>query len=170
MKKIIAIMLGVVFIMPIFYLFGCQNNKGEIYNGIKIDYINEDFYNQNKIKNAYYINPDYVDGISDYDERYLQDKDSPEDRTFVIRNEDEFDAIFNKKFCEIEYKKEMLILYIFLVDSVSDYQLRSINNDNGKLKIEIKAKSLKKDGTELSDKYVAIKTKKTDCSHVIVVV
>lgn len=114
MKKIIASL--VLAIMALFS-FGCTDKLPEEetyiapYNAILYDncglWINDDFKAENRVKGAIY-NDEFEWG------------DYPKSRTFIITDSDSFKnaIIDNFKQFEVDFDKEMIILYTFVADCV----------------------------------------------------
>lgn len=102
------------------------------------EWVDEDFIKDNKVK-AFYLNDDYTEGISDPNEKYIRDKDSPSSRVFIINDEDEYNRIFSKSPINVNFEKEMVILYIFSdVNPYRKYKLKGINLEDNILTVQTK--------------------------------
>ncbi len=116
MKKANIIALAVVLLMFFSVCLGCSVKK---YNAViysnSDEWIQTSFRESNKVKGAYYKNPDYVEGSDDSIERYYTDETSPKDRTFIVDNQEEFDKIFVKNIDElkVDFSKRMIVAYTF---------------------------------------------------------
>lgn len=134
MKRIILSFISILF--GLCFLMGCGGNK---YNAVLYSHaeswISEDFLNENRVK-AYYPNKDYVEGESNPWEKYIYDKESPDSRTFIISNQDEFAKIFTKYDSTVDFERQIVILYIFGdVYPNRDYYLNKLTLNEQSLKI-----------------------------------
>lgn len=98
------------------------------------DWVSEDFMRNNKI-NAYYPNENYIEGESDPNEKYLQFKDMPSFRTFVITEREKFKEIFTNYPNEVDFSSRVVILYIFGNIYPREYYLDDIILDGEVLKV-----------------------------------
>lgn len=116
MNKVNFIALGLALLMTFGIFAGCSVKK---YNAVIYSKTNEwiqtSFRESNKVKGAYYKNPDYVEGSDDINERYYRDETSPKNRTFIVDNQEEFDKIFVKNIDElkVDFSKRMIVAYTF---------------------------------------------------------
>jgi len=100
---------------------GCETTKKEE-NEKKMPYnamigaegilkFKDDFWNTNKISGVTYKNENW-DPEDPSSEEYFQDEASPPFRTFIITEKAQMDEIFTI-YPDLDFEKEMLILYIF---------------------------------------------------------
>lgn len=167
MKKIPSMALTVI---TIFFLFaGCSINK---YNAITYSQANEwistSFLEENKVGNAYYKNPNYIQNSNDTSDEYYYDETSPKDRTFIIDNQDTFDTIFEKNMLTVDFGKQVLYLYIFAdVYPNRNYVIKNILIKENKLRIYYKLENnSKKDATAPYQRCLIVVMEKTDTSSV----
>lgn len=136
-----------VLIMTSVFSSGCNNIKynAKLYSNVG-EWIDKSFLNENKVK-AYYSNENYVEGVSYPDEQYIYENDAPEKRFFIFESDFEFKKIFVNCEEEIDFSKEIIILYIFAdVNFKIDYELKSVKHENGILSITAKLCNSNSDG------------------------
>lgn len=165
MKKIAIIILNIVFALCV---VGCSckisKYKAEILN-CKNEIFNEDFLNNNRVK-GYYPNPDYIEGEYNTNKN-IKDNDSPKSRTFVIDTESKYNDIFTTKPFDIDFNKQMIILYIFSSDTTTNYILKNIEIKDKILKIKIKLENTNVDaGCILHQRCIVIKMNKVEINSV----
>lgn len=134
MKKVILSLISII--IGLSFLVGCGGNK---YNAVLYshaeNWISEDFLDENRVK-AYYPNKDYVEGESDPWEDIIYDNESPDSRTLIISNQDEFGKIFTKYDSTVDFERQIVILYIFGdVYPSRDYYLKKLILKEQALKI-----------------------------------
>lgn len=106
-------------------LTGCSNNKfnAALYNNVS-ECINETFLKNNRVK-AYYLNENYIEDQSNPNDKYIYDTTSQSSRTFIVYDEEEYNRIFSYSQLNINFDKEMVILYIFSdVNPTKNYKLQ----------------------------------------------
>lgn len=147
MKKIIVLFMMLILSIV---LVGCSNdndntilynavmvNSGSIDTAQTVNYFKEDFLLENKVSGVRYKNENY-DPTNPESEEYIFDESSPETITYVLDSLDKYEQVFNKNY-EIDYDKEILILYLF-ADTNCTYSLDSVELNNDNLKITYKSK------------------------------
>lgn len=146
MKKVLMIYFMLV---TAFMMVGCGNDNTILYNAVMvsrgsidgfqtINYFKEDFLLENKVSGVRYKNENY-DPTNPESEEYIFDISSPKTITYVLDSLDKYEQVFNKNY-EIDYDKEILILYLF-ADTNCTYSLDSVElNNNNNLKITCKSK------------------------------
>ena len=99
------------------------------------------FLDEHKVYGANYKNPDYVEGADDNTKKYYTDPTAPEDRTFIIGDQETFDSIFKENTLEVDFDNEIVLLYIFS-DAISKnkYIIDSISVQSGRVNIYFKLK------------------------------
>lgn len=145
MKKIIVLFMMLILSIV---LVGCSNDNTILYNAVMVNsgsidtaqtvnYFKEDFLLENKVSGVRYKNENY-DPTNPESEEYIFDESSPETITYVLDSLDKYEQVFNKNY-EIDYDKEILILYLF-ADTNCTYSLDSVELNNNNLKITYKSK------------------------------
>lgn len=145
MKRIIILFM--MFILSV-VLVGCSNDNTILYNAVMADsgsiaaaqmtnLFKEDFLLENKVSGVRYKNENY-DPTNPESEEYIFDESSPKTITYVIDSLDKYEQVFNTNY-EIDYDKEILILYLF-ADTNCTYSLDSVELNNNNLKITCKSK------------------------------
>ena len=139
-KKILTIGLVVLLMLCMSLgLVGCKqiaHNAVIITDGISF---NTDWVNNNMTYGAYYPNPNY-NPEDEQSEPALTDTTSPESRTYIIKDKNVLDEIF-ETFPDIDFTKEMVIVYCFTTIYNRERVLESVKMDeNDILNIEFKSK------------------------------
>lgn len=136
MKKI---KIGVMFILCLSCLIGCSGSKynADIKNDFK-NWISDEFLNNNKVRGAYYLNENYVEGVDDVVDKYIYDDQSPEAITLIFSEEEEFNAVFIDYPEEIDFTSQMVLIYIFPDVSSNEYKLDKVQLKDMKLTIWLK--------------------------------
>ncbi len=132
-KNIILILL--VLVISVVSISSCGSNDYYVHKyGATLhcyvdEWIKDDFLFENKVKNAAYPDPDYIEGVSVH--THISDPDAPKTRTFFIYDKAEFDRIFDNCPLTVDFEKEMLVLNI---DSdtkpQNDYRLNEMKIEN----------------------------------------
>lgn len=112
-------------------------NSGSIDTAQTVNYFKKDFLLENKVSGVRYKNENY-DPTNPESEEYIFDESSPETITYVLDSLDKYERVFNTNY-EIDYDKEILILYLF-ADTNCTYSLDSVELNNNNLKITYKSK------------------------------
>ena len=147
MKRIIVLFMMLILSIV---LVGCSNdnvntilynavmvNSGSIDTAQTVNYFKKDFLLENKVSGVRYKNENY-DPTNPESEEYIFDESSPETITYVLDSLDKYERVFNTNY-EIDYDKEILILYLF-ADTNCTYSLDSVELNNNNLKITCKSK------------------------------
>ena len=66
------------------------------------------------------------------------DETDPRTRTFVVKTEEEYQSIFTKSTVEVDFEKQIAILFIFSDCSPREYQLKNIKLEQQTLRIYYK--------------------------------
>ena len=120
MKKIVALIISIFCAIG---LFGCSSID---YNAVIIKEditFNQEWLDNNQVYNTYNLN------ISEWD------LESPEDRTFIITNENQLDEIFTQ-FQDVDFENEMLIVYCYGTIYCREQKLKKVILNNDILEIE----------------------------------
>ena len=131
----------------------------------------DEFIENNKVSNAKYKNKDYNQEIQ-YDNenwvsKYYYDENAPKTRTFIIKDENTFNEIFTENSMDVNFEKEMVILFIKRDVCPRDCYLLSISNNNGKLTFKYMHKfSTGNDTVQPYPRCIAVKMKKMDITSV----
>lgn len=169
MTKRKLITLGLAVFMIFAMLTGCSVNK---YNAMMYsqsnDWVLQSFLEDNKVRGAYYENKDYVEDESGLNNRYYEDTISPENRTFIIDNQDSYDAVFKKNTLTIDFEKENVYLYVFADSNpYRKYYIKKIVSDNDELSVYYKLEYKNKADTTMPyQRCLIVVMEKTNVSSV----
>lgn len=169
MIKAKFISLGFVVLMFFCLLTGCSSIK---YNAVMYsaseDLILSSFLEDNKVKGAYYKNPDFNENIDDSNDEYYYDETSPVYRTFIVNSQDTYNEIFADKTLTVDFDKEILYLHIFADTYPSrNYVIDNILIEEEQINIYYKLdKNNKNDATAPYQRCLVVVMKKTDTSTV----
>lgn len=169
MKK--ALMMCFMLVIALM-MVGCSNDNTILYNAVMVDsgsivtaqiasYFKEDFLLENKVSGVYYKNENY-DSTNQESEEYIFDESSPKTITYVLDSLDKCEQVFNTNY-EIDYDKEILILFLF-ADTNCTYSLNSVELNNNNLKITYKSKI--NVTTEPERTYILIKMDKVEFENI----
>ena len=165
MKKYKFLMFILTIPIILYSIAGCQKNKynAKIYNSAENLFLNS-FLEENKVKGAYYKNPDYPD---DADKKYYYDETSPACRTFIVNNPDDYSLFFAGDELGVNFDKEMVLIYIFAdIYPNRNYIINNILKEGEKVKIYLKLeKNNKKDATAPYQRVLIVKMEKLDISE-----
>lgn len=166
MKKLILFIFACVLC---FFIIGCKNTYGaEIYSQSN-DWIHESFLDENRVNGVSYLNKDYNESIDSIDDKYIYDDTSPDTRTIVIDNEQEYNRIFKPGYLDVDFNSEIIYLYIFANTSPFEaYYIDKISVDNERVTIYIKLEYRNiKDSTMPYQRCVIEKMLKTETTKVL---
>ena len=165
MKKYKFLMFILTIPIILYIIAGCQKNKynAKIYNSAENLFLNS-FLEENKVKGAYYKNPDYPD---DEDKKYYYDETSPACRTFIVNNPDDYSLFFAGDELGVNFDKEMVLIYIFAdIYPNRNYIINNILKEGEKVKIYLELeKNNKKDATAPYQRVLIVKMEKLDISE-----
>lgn len=137
MKKILC--LGVIFVMCLGLFAGCGEKKGDKtvpYNAVVVEtdfQFKKDFWKENIISGA--INRYYDDEGNLQTVKTFEDETLPNFRIFIVKEQNEFDDIFDV-FPQVDFEKEMVIIYIFRTPhSNRTYKIKNVEVCDKTLKI-----------------------------------
>lgn len=160
--------LGVLIFMLLCFFTGCSNRKynAKIYSKSN-DWIKQDFLKNNKVRGAYYFNPDYIAG-NDYVEEGYYDDSSPKSRTFIITEEESFNQIFLENKLDVNFDKEIVILYIFCdIYPYRNYYIKTISLKKEVLNITLRLEKYNKaDATMPCQRCLVIKMNKKNLNSI----
>ena len=133
--KIICV--GVVLVIMTLGLFaGCGNQllyNAVLYSNAK-EWMNEEFLKKNLTRGSQYVNEE-GEIVSADGESYLETK------TFIIQSNEDFNEIFTEFPPEIDFEKDMILIYIFTTTTgIQPYDIKNVNLDGSIVKIECKLK------------------------------
>lgn len=101
--------------LSIFSLLLCGCSKND-YNVIMYsnnsDWIKPAFLESNRVRGAYYLNPDYNEN-DENSTKYYCDKTSPETRVFIIKDIATNNDIFIEDKLNVDFTKNIVFLYMF---------------------------------------------------------
>lgn len=136
MKKFVRIVCAFVLICCLFGAVGCGNKyNAELFNDAE-QWIRDDFLRENRVK-AFYPNENY-DEYDEQSESYIYDETAPLTRTFIISDDETFNAIFKGNDIAVNFENEMLLLYIHPeIYAGRDYSLKKITVEGKKINISV---------------------------------
>lgn len=165
MKRYKITVVCIVLLIVLSSLSACGKVKynAKIYNMSEESFLSS-FLEENKVKGAYYKNPDYPD---DADKKYYYDETSPACRTFIVNNPDDYSLFFAGDELGVNFDKEMVLIYIFAdVNPCRNYLLEKVVVDGETAKIYFGLeKSDKKDATAPYQRVLIVKTDKLDINE-----
>ena len=138
MKKRKIIAAGLVLLILLQLLTGCAAIRygATLYSDTE-EWLDDAFLEENKISTAYYRNPNFTD-IHGSEPKWIKYPDEPKTRTFIITEKEEYDRIFTKSPVEVDFEKEMVILYTCTDVSPREYNLKKMDVNDGVLIAKIK--------------------------------
>lgn len=176
MKKKTAIILGILGVATLTVVgILCWKNRygAKLYSEEELvkGWIKTEFWDKNKVYGAYYLNPECFEDSDEYIEEYYQDKESPQTRTFLIKDEDACNEIFSEDALDVNFEKEMVVVHIFSDwGTTKPYVLKDVSVDGDIVEISMKKKSsLKPSGIRTYQRCVVIKMKKLDVNDAKVI-
>jgi len=122
-----TIVIGGLVIMA-FSFFACGKKIIIPYHAVVVESglsFQPDFLKNNMTYGAYYY---------DDNGELVSDRTSPGTRTYIITNQDEFDEVFIS-FPQIDFDKEMILLYCYTTENTNQRHIKSVELDGGILKI-----------------------------------
>ena len=140
MKKILSkIVLFIVVTLLMFLLcialVGCQPNGAVNYQQYSNKYNARVVKMNSSLKQSFLdsnrINYVFVDG------EQIIEEGLPQTRTFVIKTDEEFNEIFSEDKDDIDFSKEILIIYVFADVHQNPYVVKNIKIEDAVLKIEL---------------------------------
>ena len=165
MKRYKITVVCIVLLIVLSSLSACGKVKynAKIYNMSEESFLSS-FLEENKVKGAYYKNPDYPD---DADKKYYYDETSPAYRTFIVNNLDDYSLFFAGDELTVNFDKEMILIYIFAdVNPCRNYLLNKVVIDGETAKIYFGLeKGDKKDATAPYQRVLIVKTDKLDINE-----
>ncbi len=129
--------LCITIIISLCVLAGCGNNSIK-YNAVLYDnandWIREEFLNENRTRGAYFDIGGEINSA---------DKSNPKSRTFIVDNQEEYDEIFISDLNEFDFDfdNQMLIVFTFTTIYHRNNKIKSLDMQNGILKINYKMES-----------------------------
>ena len=137
------------------------------------------FFESNRLGGVDYRNPDYDDaeaeaadleGLEYEIPQYLRYPDNPSTRSFIITDEEIFNSIFAENTIEVDFEKEMVLLYMFETGTSTsrNYKIEEITVEEGEATVSFTyAWDWEKDLKHVKDhiypyhRCIAVKMKKT---------
>ena len=161
-KSIIVAAISVLALSAIF-LCGCHNteiNYNDTLYDLVLDYLNDEYLSAHSTHGIYHI-------------AYLENDTRPDEYIELIDNEEDFILAFNSFPDEIDFDKEMLILYFFSGDIIVNtstgerifsYSIANLTYAENKIEIFFAKKQLVEGptGSPLSQECLVVKLKKTN--------
>lgn len=147
-------------------LVACNEAKkyhAEFYDDVD-EVMNQEFLYANKV-NAYYRNPYYIEGVTEWFDKYIYAENAPTSRTFIVTDEEEFAKMFDSFPAEIDFASQMLVVYMFRVINGRNHYLRELTVKGGVLSVALEEEHISPDVADTTMpgcKGVAIVMDKTD--------
>lgn len=129
-KKIVI--MGVALITALAFFAGCSSDKmnAKMYDNAG-GWIKESFSSDNLTRGAF------------YGEERITDSAYPENRTFIVNNQEEYEEIFieDTEELDVDFNKETIVVYTYTADSQRENYIKSVNVKDSILKILYKEKT-----------------------------
>lgn len=164
MKKLTLTLIA--FLLIIGALTGCSKvgYNATVLNGNASEWINKDFYGRSHTRGALY------EGEND-----PEDEANPESRFCVVRSREDQAAVFTEEApIEVDYSREMLVVYTFTSIYVREIRIKEAKIESGELKLVLEMK--KPFGGDLNifvadacapfQRYVVVKLDRQEISNV----
>ena len=169
MKKILLIITCIILVITIICLIIFYDQiiyNAKIYSQSE-DLLLPEFLCANKVRGAFYLNPDYDPNDKSSNE-YYREKNAPKNRTFIVKEERIFKEMFKENTLEINWDKEMVLVYIFPDENpYRKYKLQSITVSDGNIKVYYKLDSgFNKDSTAPYQRCLIVTMKKQTVQNV----
>jgi hypothetical protein len=163
MKKLLFICLLTVAVIMCFSSCSRIEKSAVILNDNASEIINRVFYESNYVRGAYY-GTDLV----------FEDEAYPQNRYFIVRNEEELNKIFTSNTgINVDFSSEMLVIYTFRADYVRPIELEKLHVDNDRIYIELNMEQKRRifemprgDACTPFQRYVVIGMSRSDVSEV----
>ena len=170
-KKLIitvsALLLVLILGVTVFFQFFYIPYNAVIYSHAE-DMLLEEFLDENKIGGAFYENPDYVEGVDDPRNELVRYDELPTTRTYIIKDSETYEKIFKADEIEVDFDKEIILLYVFGDDEFYlDYYIKDISVVGKQVSVYVqKERSDKKGGAMPAPRCIAVKMDKLDVDEV----
>ncbi len=138
-KKLLIPLLLLISCMFVFA--GCGNEYNAVLTYTRYDdlkgYINDDFLEENKIFGAFYK---IYSEENEMEYVMLKDESFPRTRTFIVKNQSEFDNIFTEKPQElnIDFENRMLVIHTDTTIYNRPIKLQTVKADENVLTVKMK--------------------------------
>ena len=146
MKKTIAtILLLCLLATGLIVLSACNEaetkpNEAEEYHAAYYDDVcgamKKEFLYANKVK-AYYCNPLYIEGVTEWTDRYIYAENAPTARTFIVTDESEFSLMFSSFPTDVDFANQMVVIHMFTVINARAHYFERLTVDGEVLRVEI---------------------------------
>ena len=169
MKKRKPIAAGLVLLILLQFLTGCATIRygATLYSDTE-EWLDDAFLEENKISTAYYRNPNFTD-IHGSEPKWIKYPDEPKTRTFIITEKEEYDRIFTKSPVEVDFEKEMAILYTSSDTNLGtrEYHVKTMDIVDGALTVGIRVESSDKlDSVQPYQRWFVLIMKKMEINEV----
>ena len=180
MKKIlifgiILVLIAATLLTTVLLTYSPLRYRAKMYSYCN-EWIDPAFLEKNRLS-VPYENPDYNENEEESAENpmYVGDSTLPPNRTFLITNEESFREIFTASPIEINFEKEMIVLYMFGSNYTTskNYKIAEIEVEGGSANIYYKLDQKpwgkrRKDAVQIWHRCMVVKMKKLDISTVTV--
>ena len=169
MKKRKRIAAGLALLILLQLLTGCAAIRygATLYSDTE-EWLDDAFLEKNKIRTAYYRNPDFTD-IHGSEPKYIQYPDEPKRRSFIITEKEEYDKIFTQSPIEVDFENEMAILYTSsdTNQGIREYHVKTMDIVDGALTVGIRVESSDKlDSVQPYQRWFVLVMKKMEINEV----
>lgn len=125
-----------------------EENVGKKYGATLINdirqFMREDFLEENRTYGVYYENPNYNEETDIWSEEWMQQKDAPSTREFVITNEEEYLRIFkDTSSIGVNLETQMLVVHMFTKINSRPLILTGMKIENNELFVKFKDRPAK---------------------------
>ena len=168
-RKILAAALALLILLQLFA--GCSSVArfdATLY-GYTNDWMDEAFLKENRIKGAWYDNEDYVPHTSGVKKGWYEEN-APESRTFIITTKEEYASFFPSSTVDINFEKEIVVLYMCLSVTPRGYCLKDLKVSDDVLTVKVEQEPVEqgiKDACMPYARCFMLKMKKTDIDQVV---
>lgn len=151
--------------------FDSSKFNSEIYDNVNAK-IEKDYLLTHRIKQIYYLNSNYIEGVSNPHEQYILDSNNdslPYDYTIVIDDKQQYESIFIDDSYIIDFDKKVLVLYSFADIYLRNFFIGNIEEKADNINITLKRKSSNlNDCVEAYQRYVLVIMDKKTINNFIV--
>lgn len=169
----VLVLIAATLLTTVFLTYSPLRYRSKLYSYCN-DWIEPAFFENNRL-DVSYKNPDYneEEPAGPDNPRYLAIPEGlPEERTFIITDEEAFNEIFAESPLEVNFDKEMIVLYMFIdgVPSIQNYSIKKIEVEGDTATVYFKSDKKpwddRDDAVKPWHRCMVVKMKKMDISTV----
>ena len=116
---------------------GCGMNYNAVMYSNAQKWMTDEYLRENRVRAYYLKDDDYVGDEDDWG-NYFWDESSPSSRIVIISQQEEIDKNFKETPFEVDFEREIIILYFFGSSGLKDYKLKRIDLEEQTLNIYFK--------------------------------